>query len=414
MFGFIFMLPGIKHIKFVDELISFSFLAVAVVDCIANRNWRYYKLLWIISGILTFYLLYSLIFLKYNTTVAVVSDWIIQLKPFIPFTVMYAVRPRFTYIDKAIFKALPVIASLFIVIVLIAGHEAIHATVLHIAYTGIGLFISAMIYLYCSISDKGHVARHDLIVTIIMLTAGLGCTRSKYYGIYIIAVFFLFIFRPGAHRGLPVKYIITGTATAIGVIIVAWHKLDYYFLTGGTGVYDLSIIDSYARPVLYITGYKILLDHVPFGTGLASFGSFMSGEHYSEVYHEYGINTVYGLSEHMPDFICDTFYPSLAQFGIIGVILFIAFWLYIYSKIKYYLCIDGNTYRYHYAIGVSIIAFILIESIAATTFVQTTGMQCMLLLGMLCGEAQRIWESDPHRAQNISFSWKRLRITSWT
>ncbi len=414
MLGFVFMLPGIKHLKFVDELISFSFLAVAVVDCIVNSNWRYYRLLWIISGILTFYLIYSLLFLKYNTPIAVVSDWIIQMKPFIPFAVMYAVRPRLTKTDKIIFKILTVIASLFLVIILIAGYEAIHATVLHIAYTGIGLFISAMIYLYCSINDKGRVSRQDLIAAIIMLTAGLGCTRAKYYGIYIVAVFFLLIFRPGMHRKIPVKYILAGTATAICVIIVAWHKLDYYFLTGGTGIYDLSIIDSYARPVLYITGSKILLDHLPFGTGLASFGSFMSGEHYSEVYHEYGINTVYGLSEHMPDFICDTFYPSLAQFGVVGVILFIAFWVYIYSKIKYYLCIDGNTYRYCYAIGVSLIAFILIESTAATTFVQTTGMQCMLLLGILCGEAQRIWESDPQRAQNNSFSWTRLRITNWT
>lgn len=36
----------------------------------------------------------------------------------------------------------------------------------------------------------------------------------------------------------------------------------------------------------------------------------------------------------------------------------------------------------------------MIESIAATTFVQTTGMQCMIMLGILCGNAENIYQDQ--------------------
>lgn len=68
---------------------------------------------------------------------------------------------------------------------------------------------------------------------------------------------------------------------------------------------------------MYLHGFTILFDYFPFGSGLASFASFPSAENYSSLYYEYGLNNIGGLSPDMPDFICDAFYPTLAQFGII-------------------------------------------------------------------------------------------------
>lgn len=72
--------------------------------------------------------------------------------------------------------------------------------------------------------------------------------------------------------------------------------------------------------VIYI--WTNFYDYFPFGCGLGSFGTFASAEYYSPIYEMYGLNHIWGLSKNMPIFICDAFYPELAQFGIIGAILY--------------------------------------------------------------------------------------------
>lgn len=76
---------------------------------------------------------------------------------------------------------------------------------------------------------------------------------------------------------------------------------------------------------MMLTSMQILYDYFPFGSGLGSFGTFASAEYYSPVYSAYGIDHLWGLSKDMPAFICDAFYPELAQFGVAGVILYFAF-----------------------------------------------------------------------------------------
>ena len=392
--SFLFMLPSVKHLKFIDELVSCLFLAVALTDTIINRASRKYALLWIIIGVISSYAIYSLCILNYNSPEAIISDWIIQLKPFIPFAVIFAIRPQLLAIDRYILKIIALINFLILVIIFLCGEKAIYTYLLHISYFGTGIMICAMVYLYTSINQDGTIGRENLAIIVLMLTSGLACTRAKYYAIYLFSLFFLFIYYPGVLKRLSLKYIALFLSVITAVFIMTWEKFSYYFIFGNSDTFDPHTIDTYARPVLYFTGAQIMLDHFPLGTGLASFASYMSGVHYSDVYYEYGINNIYGLSEQFPSFICDAFYPSLAQFGIIGLLLFALFWAFIYSKLKYYLCIDSTTYKYFYVTGVLIILFLMIESIAATTFVQTTGMQCMIMLGILCGNAENIYQDQ--------------------
>ena len=71
----------------------------------------------------------------------------------------------------------------------------------------------------------------------------------------------------------------------------------------------------WSRPAMMLTSIQILYDYFPFGSGLASFGTFASAEYYSPTYAVYGLDHLWGLSKEMPTFICDAFYPELAQFG---------------------------------------------------------------------------------------------------
>ena len=134
-----------------------------------------------------------------------------------------------------------------------------------------------------------------------------------------------------------------------------------------------------------------MVDHFPLGTGLASFASYASSTNYSEVYYEYGINNVYGLSQNFPHFISDAYYPSLAQFGILGAFLFVLFWRWGY-KLLLHLVRGKNPekYKYHFVAGSIIICWVFIESTGGTTFVQSTGLVMMMSLGLLCGKALRI------------------------
>ena len=62
----------------------------------------------------------------------------------------------------------------------------------------------------------------------------------------------------------------------------------------------------------------------PLGSGFATFGTYMSGEYYSPLYYEYGLNTVWGLWPSNPTFVSDSFWPAiLAQFGFIGLVVLV-------------------------------------------------------------------------------------------
>lgn len=380
------MLPSFAFLKFADELCAYGLLALALADCFANGNWDRYSLLWAIMAVMAFYAFYSLT-LPYNTPAAIAKDWLIQLKPFIPFAVILTIRPSMTETDKRIARITAIVTVAVTAILMIAGNHVVRKLIVHITYCGISCFVSAMIYLFCSIDRKGEITRTDMFAAIAMLTIGLGCTRAKYYGIFVLALYFLLFYKPGIFKRRSTMSILTVAAVGALVMAVSWHKIQYYFLSGEGTDFDISVIESYARPVMYATGGLVIADRLLLGSGLASFGSYVSGESYSALYHEYGIDKVYGLSESMHEFICDAFYPSLAQFGLIGIMLFAAFWIYIYRLLLHMLRSDPQLGRYYYIIGVITICFIGIESIASTTLVQSPGMVLMMLLAFICAKS---------------------------
>jgi hypothetical protein len=79
-----------------------------------------------------------------------------------------------------------------------------------------------------------------------------------------------------------------------------------------------------ARSALYYTSFLIARDHFPFGAGLASYGSYASVLYYSDVYHEYGLSSIYGLSPRVSFFAMDTFWPMvLGEGGVISLISYL-------------------------------------------------------------------------------------------
>ena len=78
----------------------------------------------------------------------------------------------------------------------------------------------------------------------------------------------------------------------------------------------------------------------------------------------------------MPSFICDAFYPELAQFGVVGIMLYFAFWLSVLRK-------SAKAAMPAMQMFVLLIfLFFLIEGIADATFTQNRGLFILIILGL--------------------------------
>ncbi|MDE7024577.1 MAG: hypothetical protein K2O88_01700, partial [Paramuribaculum sp.] len=276
----------------------------------------------------------------------------------------------------------------------------------HVALLGSTVFLSSLIFLYTSINEKGEVLKRDIMFVTMMLLSGLVCTRSKYYGELVLALFFLYVYSPGMFSKFNIKHVGILAAVIVMVIAVGWQKFQFYFIDGATEItrFDPEAIESFARPVLYFTGSLIMIDHFPFGSGLASFASYPSTKPYSWLYHEYGIDKVYGLSEAEPMFVCDAYYPLLAQFGVVGFALFIAFFVYICQVLKNQIRLEALRFKWYYIISSLIVCYVLIESIAGTVFAQSHGVLAMIFLGCICSDGMRMKHS-----KNVEVDEKLLK-----
>lgn len=381
--------PGVMLFRWGDELAEAYFICIALVDCLFNNNWKKYSLLWIIIGVIIFYIIYSIKFVDYNTTAAIIQDAIVEIKPFVAFAILYAVAPTLTSSEKKVIKVVSIVNCILISLVLFGGNNFINSLMRHPAFAGAGILLSSMALLYVSIDKPTYKPSPAILgMVILFLTIGLLCGRSKYYGIYLLSLFFFFVYKPGMLHHFKIKHILAVLGIIAAVIIAGWSKFEYYFLSSPTSALAFDTTDAAARPALYLVGLLILVNNFPFGSGLASFASFQSGESYSPLYYEYGLNYVWGLSPSTTNFICDAFYPSLAQFGVAGVILFILFFAYIIKRLAILQRFDVHIFKYDYIIGVLLILFLLIECIAGTVMVQLQGFVALLMLGVIASKAK--------------------------
>lgn len=385
LFVLLFEMLAVELVKPLDELMLMLFLLVIALDLVANKDFSRYKSLFVLEGIFLFYFFFSLLFRDFNTAGAIANDFILEQKAFVPFIVAYAMAPRFTAKMKTVLKVVSVGTALVLPVLFFLGlTKAVLGHVYH--YGTISVSVS-LLYLYCSIDDNGKVPLRDMIVGILLLSVGLLSTRSKFFGEYVAILFMLFVYRPGLVRHLNMKHALVIALSLVCVVLVAWPKVEFYFISGAAEAFTNAtspdeMSEMIARPVLYATMFLVLCDFPVFGSGLASFASHSSSSYvnYSSLYTDYGISQVYGLSERMSDFVADTYYPVLAQFGIVGIILYVGFWVWIWQKLRIVLHLGRVV---EFIIGVSAIGFILIEGVAGATAMQIGGYVPMMLLGMI-------------------------------
>lgn len=280
------LIPSVKLFKPVDEIAALCLACLALADCIVNNAWRRYTLLWSVMVILALYAVYSLTALRYNTPYAIAVDYVIQLKPFVPFAVFFAISPRLDDTDRRLLRAIAVVNAVAVGIISCFSNATIEMLIQHISYIGTTAVVSFIVWLLCSIKPDGSIPLRDKATAFLLLAMGLPCGRSKFYGTCVVCLYFLTLYlrrRPP----MPVRYQVM-TVLTVGIVVAAvgWSKFRFYFIDMDSGIRHGSV-EAMARPALYAAAVLIMISHAPFGSGLASFASHASGEvHYSKIYYE--------------------------------------------------------------------------------------------------------------------------------
>lgn len=214
--------------------------------------------------------------------------------------------------------------------------------------------------------------RNRYIALALVLT-GMIAPKFKFMGEVVCFIAFVFFLKKRLNFRSPKTMIYCAIVVAI-ILTVTWTRFDGYYVSGLSN-------DELARPMTYKTSLKILYDYFPFGSGMGSFACNGAWQYYSPLYYKYKLNDIWGLDEG-GGFICDAYYPTLAQFGIVGVFFFLWFWKRRMSAIN--VIVDMRYYR----VAMITICCLAIEQTADSSWLSGKGMgYCMLLA--LCLNANR-------------------------
>lgn len=354
---------------YTDEILVLT-LALSVVVC----NRIDVKLLCFI-GVSLFFLVFSLI-AGINVREAALMDYLIQIKPFLGFYCVYNLGLKLNNYHKRKLSCHVVILAIILFLGSLVDYKLFVETIPgHPSRFATTFIILGFLYYYSS--RRRNV---DILVSLLIWCVSILSFRSKAYGFVAIAIIlFLFTGRE-FYRKFKLSTLLGILCICAAAVFFAREKFFIYFIEG---LSDGDVDNMLARPALYAGGWSILQDHPLLGSGLGSFATYASSVFYSPVYYEYGLDQIYGLSP-IPgggDYICDTFYPSLAQFGIVGIILFIYFFTkrFVQARRRYRATGDLRTF----IMCILIIAFFVIESTSDATFTQNRGMVMMMIYALL-------------------------------
>ena len=361
---------------YVDEvmtviLIGYTFMMKGNQDTNPEpwKEFRYFLL------ILSFYIVYSLI-RQVNVPGAVWKELVQQIRPYSIVYCTWILNPRFTKTQKKwMLTAMMVTLGSWIYY-----HPAtIYSQNAEFPVLG-QLAVTTGMAFYLFSEDKSI----NKYIALLLVLTGMLAPKFKFMGEVVCFVAVIFYLKEKLDFKSP-QTITYGIILMTIVLFVTWERFDAYYWSGWER-HDM------ARPESYKTSLKILVDYFPFGPGMGTFGTMGARDFYSPLLYEYGLNKIWGMSPDFNRFIADAFYPTLSQYGIVGVILFCIYWrrrLLAFNKIE-----DMRYYR------IAFITFfcLAIEQTADTSWLSGKGMGYCMLIG-LCLNANLNKQRDDEEEQ---------------
>ena len=367
--------PFLRQINIIDEMLVL-FLAIYSIRYISIYFNREVLTVFII---LIGYLIYSSI-IAINTSKGIILDFILFLKPFISFFVAFLIPISLKAPQKKILRIIFLCLGLYCWTILPYINQI---------YTNTARYYPACIscsigYLFFSKGEK-----KDWLIALLLMIPGLAAIRAKFYTEFVFFIYIGFFIKGKIH--FNIKWVVIFSFLILFSIYLNQEKFYAYFVSG----YE----DGAARSYFYAKTLDVLSHYFPLGSGFGSFGTEGAARFYSPLYHSLGFDYIWGLREidyatdH--DFLHDTFYPALAQFGIIGILLFIWFWG---RRLKDAILLKDHHY---YKLFIFIFFVIAIQNIAANAFTSADGVQYMLLMGMILSKNKLEYGKNKYNSSSI-------------
>lgn len=356
-------LPGFSSIDEIMMGILFVYTFMKYSNRSINRRpWREFM---VCLSVIAFYTLYSLMF-GVNVAGGVWLDLLQEIRPYFIIFCTWILNPRFTKKQKKWMLGTMVI-TLFS---WIFYHPQTLDTQVEAEFPVLGqLAICTGMSWYLFTKET----KRNRNIALLLVLTGMLAPKFKFMGEVVCFIGFVYFVKNRLNFKSP-KTMIYVVLLVTVILMVTWTRFDAYYVSGLSN-------DELARPMTYKTSLRILWDYLPFGSGMGSFACNGAWKYYSPLYYEYHLNEVWGLNEG-GGFICDAYYPTLAQFGIVGVFFFCWFWkrrLVAFNQIE-----DMRYYR------VAMLTFccLVIEQTADSSWLSGKGMGfCMLIA--LCLNANR-------------------------
>lgn len=329
-------------------------------------------------GLMIFYLVYSLL-IQVTTFRGVYLDLLQQLRPYAVFYLTWMMAPDFSPKQKKRIKWV-MLFSFFGYLILFKIKPSVVTPYGGGESAALGqiALCCAMVYYLFSKQTK----RNRNIAILIMLL-GLISGKSKYFGECVVFIA-LVIFVKSKINFTSISTLLKVAALGCVVIFFTWTKFNAYYVEGFQ-----DDAQEMARPLTYETGMKIMFqDYIPFGSGFGSFGTAAAAKEYSPLYYKYQLNTIWGLSPENPMFLADAFYPTLAEFGIVGLFFFLWFW-----KKRLWECNKIPNIVYYRMALMAILALAL-ESTADSSYLSGKGMGYFMVLALCLNSGRQQMNSS--------------------
>ena len=360
-------LPGFSSIDEIMMGILFVYTFMKYSNRSINRRpWREFM---VCLSVIAFYTLYSLMF-GVNVAGGVWLDLLQEIRPYSIIFCTWILNPRFTKKQKKWMLGTMVL-TLFSWIVY---HPQTLDTQVEAEFPVLGqLAICTGMSWYLFTKET----KRNRNIALLLVLTGMMAPKFKFMGEVVCFIAFVFFIKQRLNFKSP-KTMIYVVLLVTVILMVTWTRFDAYYVSGLSN-------DQLARPMTYKTSLRILWDYLPFGSGMGSFACNGAWKFYSPLYYKYNLNGIWGLGDASVGsgcFICDAYYPTLAQFGIVGVFFFCWFWK--RRLAAFDIIADMRYYR------VAMITFccLAIEQTADSSWLSGKGMgYCMLIA--LCLNANR-------------------------